>query len=146
MGIRTTLYGVEPEVALRVIEKDVMDFDTQESFHLDTSAHALDRLIGADAGKRSLHYLDCLEVGDAAMRGFGPDDVAMLLRRVKESLVPQDVTEPGAGHGTVAHDTPFGAGVVSADRAVSLCRLAQALEGYLTRLVAEARGMVSLEV
>jgi hypothetical protein len=144
MGIRTTLYSVEFEAVLAFLTTEHLGFSPEEPLDLDKAAPMLGNLIGADPGKRGLYYEDYVDLGEAAFRGFMPDDLAMFLRRIKgmlnESLYALDWDA-----GTEEEIYPFTRQDSKADIARYVTTYASALEDYMTRLASEGRGMITVE-
>ncbi|WP_299873045.1 hypothetical protein [uncultured Sulfitobacter sp.] len=145
MGIRTTLYSVDRDAVVSFIEAEDTDFDLQDPTELDRAVPVLSYLIGADAGRRPLYCSECLDLGDAALRGFMPEDAAMFLRRMQDCPPSERLAEVDWQSEIVGKISPFADGDTKEDGIRYIGPYAEVFESGLERLVAQGRGMITVE-
>ncbi|WP_299771612.1 hypothetical protein [uncultured Tateyamaria sp.] len=146
MGIRTTLYSVSREMALALINDGDPGFEADAQLDLDKSAPVLGHLIGADPGRRGLYTSDCIEIADAALRGFLPEDVAMLLRRMKDVPVMERLASADWDAEIAGKIYPFETGTNPSDGAQYIQQFVQGFEDFVAGLVDQERGMITVEI
>jgi hypothetical protein len=127
------------------MEAGDLDFDTQEPTSLDKAAPILSYLIGADAGKRPLYYAECVEMGDAALRGFVPEDAEMFLRRMQDKTLATRLAEVDWQAEIAGKVYPFAKDDSKQDFTRYISGYAEIFESALARLVAQGRGMITVE-
>ncbi|WP_371225547.1 DUF1877 family protein [Roseovarius sp. 2305UL8-3] len=146
MGSRTALYSVDRETIEAFIEAEELNFTAEEPIDLDKAAPILSHLIGSDRSSRALYYSDAFDLGDAALRGFLPEDVSILLRRLKNETVAERLINTDWDAQIAGKIYPFTQNDSKEDSTNYILHYGQVLEHLLTRLVDQRRGMTTVEV
>lgn len=130
---------------LAFIEAEDLSFDTRSSVGLDKAMPVLSYLIGSDAGERSLYYSECLELGDAALRGFLPEDAVMFLRRIQDKTVSKRLADVDWQAEIAGQVYPFRQDDTKQECVSYISHFEKAMETYLARLVERGHGMITVE-
>ncbi len=145
MGVQTTLYIESREVIAAFDQDNALDFGAGEALELDKAMPVLGYLISADAEMKNFYYTDYLEIGDAALRSFSPENVQMFLRRLTDNVLVKNLASIDWEAEVAGYIYPFDKKDKKSDCENYIFEYGSRLQDFLTIAVSQENGIMSVE-
>jgi hypothetical protein len=145
VGRTTTLYSETADAVARAEDQGDLDFGGGPSLYVDKAALALGLLSEKRGLRRGLMYEPCLDIGDADIRFFSPDDTIALHRTLTANAVVQQFDNDFYAELVAAKVYPFRENDPDYETARDyLISHVSHLEIFLADVVKSHQGMISV--